>query len=117
MSASDIAGVPCATVSMDGRTCIRMASLGSGPSSVDMGTYFVLFDAKPDGIMVYVVKSHGNGYFAAKALMDGKTLDQVYTEALCSCARASDALRMFGVNVYTAVMVAVEGLNRILYKS
>lgn len=104
-------------VPSDGRPCIRVISLGSGLSPVDMGTYFILFDSKPDGIMVYVINSHGNGYYAARHLIDGRRLGQDETEALCSCARASEAMRMFGANVYTAVLFAVGQLNNKLLKN
>ncbi len=104
-------------VPSDGRPCIRVTSLGSGLAPTVMGTYFVLFDSKPDGIMVYVINSQGNGYFAAMRLIDGKALGQEETEALCSCARASETMRMFGVNVYTATLFAVGNLNRNLFKN
>ena len=101
----------------DGRPCIRVISLGSGLAPTVMGTYFVLFDSKPDGIMVYVINSQGDGYFAAMSLIDGKALGQEETEALCSCARASETMRKFGVNVYTAVLFAVGDLNHNLFKN
>ena len=84
---------------------------------MDMGTYFILFDSKPDGIMVYVINSHGNGYYAARHLIDGRVLGRDEVEALCSCARASEAMRMLGANVYTAVLFAVGQLNRKLFKN
>lgn len=104
-------------VPADGRPCIRVISLGPGVSPVVMGTYFILFDSQPDGIAVYVINSHGTGYYAAKGLIDGKVLGQDDAEALCSCARISSAMTQFGLDVYYAVMFAVGNLNRNLFKN
>lgn len=104
-------------VPADGRPCIRVMSLGPGVSPVVMGTYFILFDSQPDGIAVYVINSHGTGYYAAKGLIDGKVLGQDDAEALCSCARISDAMTVFGLNVCFAVMLTVGILNHNLFKN
>lgn len=76
-----------------------------------------MFDSQPDGIAVYVINSHGTGYYAAKGLIDGKVLGQDDAEALCSCARISGAMTQFGLDVYYAVLFAVGNLNRNLFKN